>query len=187
MFKTFALLLTLIFFTSCSLLKSDKIADKTLVVNKDAKLIFATEEKEIKKDETIELPKDSFLVRTKGHIPVYVIPLKSSFKEVKVSLNQFESGELTDTFKNSINSTLSDSLFDIHEIQNEIFKKQYNRALSLIEKAEKKYGKISFLTYTKASVYYLRGDTNQAKELLRSVKDNGRSKEKIESFLREIE
>lgn len=181
------LLTFIILFTSCSMFKGKDTAKKNLTVNKDATIILGDEEKEIKKDVGADLPTESFLIKAKGNIPVYVIPLSSSFQEVKINLNEFEASQLTSTFKNSINTTLSESLFDIHDIQNEIFRKQYNRALVLIDAAEKKYGELSFLTYTKASVYYLRGNKAQAKQLLKSVKEEGKSKQKIESFLNEIE
>lgn len=173
--------------SSCSLFSSKNTNARNLTVNKDATVVMGDEEKLVKKGESTELPSESFILRAKGNIPVYVIPLESSFKDVKVSLNEFESSELSETIKTNINSTLSESLFEIHDIQNEIFRKQYNRALALIENAEKKYGELSFLTYTKASVYYLRGNKSQAKQLLKSVNSEGKSKEKIENFLREIE
>ena len=99
------LTLLLIISSSCGLLDSAVKSKKSLTVNKDAVVILGDEEKEIKKDEGMDLPSESFLVRSKGHIPVYVIPLNSSFQEVNVKLSQFEDSELTPTFRKSINST----------------------------------------------------------------------------------
>lgn len=186
MFK-FVLFTLVLVMSSCSIFSKKISKSRNLIVNKDATIVMGDEEREVKKDESLEMPTESFILRAKGNIPVYVVPLRSKFKDVKVSLNEFENAELTTTIKNKLNSTLSESLFEIHDIQNEIFKKQYNRALTLIENAEKKYGRLSFLTYTKASVYYLRGNRTQAKQLLQSVKEEGRSKEQVENFLREIE
>ncbi|MCT4640895.1 MAG: hypothetical protein N4A33_01270 [Bacteriovoracaceae bacterium] len=172
--------------TSCGLFGDGKRKGASLIVNKDATLHLPSTKEEVKKDEAVDLPTESFLVRSPGHIPVYVIPLNSTFREAKVNLSEFEASELSQTFQSSVQSSLSDSLFEVHEIQNEIFKKQFDRALNLIGSAESKYGALPFLSYMKASVYYLKGDAPRAKQILQIVIDKGNASEKIKAFIKEI-
>lgn len=186
MFK-FLAILSLFIISSCGLLGGNKISGASLKINKDATIDKGSEEISVKENEEISLPETSFIVKSPGNMPVYVIPLNSDFRKVEVNLTPLGPDEIAEVYKKKINSSLSTSLFEVHEIQNEIFQKKYNRALSLIEESEKKYGNLDFLSYMKASVFYLNGDKVRAKQILMSLVQAGNKDEKITGFLKEIE
>ena len=172
--------------TSCGLLGSSNLGRSKLNVSRDSILEIGDTQIEVKKDSGIELPKESFIVRSTGMIPVFVVPLNSQFKQIDLNLSPLESKEVEGVYKKQINKSLSLSLFDVHEIQSEIFSKNYNRALSLIQEAEKKYGDIDYLSYMKSSVFYLSGETDRAKRILEDLIANGNENQEVKQFLDEI-
>lgn len=180
-------ILSVFLMTSCGLFGGKKISGATLKINKDAVIEDGSKEISVKENEEVSMPSSSFIVKSAGSIPVYVIPLKSDFRKVEVNLAPLTSNEIAGVYKKKINTSLSESLFDIHEIQNEIFRKKYNRALALIDESEKKYGNVDFLSYMKASVFYLNGEKLRAKQILTSLVEAGNKDKKITSFLKEIE
>ena len=181
------ILASLLLVTSCGIFGGKKLSGSTLNVNKDAVIVDGSKEIPVKQNEEVPLPQQSFLVKSPGSLPVYVIPFKSEFRKVEINLSPLGPDQIKDAYKEQVNKSLSNSLFEVHDIQNEIFQKNYDRALALIGESEKKYGAIDFLSYMKASVYYLGGDKPRAKQILESLVASGNKDEKIKLFLSEIE
>lgn len=170
---------------SCGLLGTGKNSSE-LVVNKDAELVLKEKKVAVKEGEGVQTPTEAFLVQSPGYVPVFVIPAKDEFQKNNLNLSPLSSDMLDSEFQKTIQEKLSEALFAIHQAQNEIFEKDYANALKLIEEAEVKYGSMTYFSYMKASIYYLRGNKPKLKDLIDSLSKEERENKHFKPFLRLI-
>lgn len=184
MLKKLYLIFMILILTSCGLLGTkEKVKKGDIVVNVDAKLIYNDETVELKKGEGVELPENSFIIQSTGYMPLYVIPLEQTFNKNEINLVKISPDYIGKDLSKILRGNLSEALFKIHEIQGNIYSKRADIALDQIKDFEKEYGKIAFITYLKATAFYLKRDNLQAKDTLSSLSDDEKENKMVKTFL----
>lgn len=182
--KKIYLLFVILCLTSCGLLgPKAKVKKGDIVVNVDAEIIRNDEKLEIKKGEGMELPESSFIIQSAGYMPLYVIPMEQTFNKNEINLVKISADYIGKDLSKILRGNLSEALFKIHEIQGNIYSKRAESALDKIKDFEKEYGKIAFITYLKATAFYLKRDNTQAKETLLTLSEEEKENKMVKSFL----
>ena len=158
----FYVLISLMF--SCGSSKKGRI----VTVKQDAKVIFDSgEEKVVKANEGFEFEeKRSMLIQSPGHISVLVVPVRGKKQNVDVSLKRFDKSAFNISLNKIYNNELTTILSKIHNIQKNIQEQKTSEALTLVDALREQYPGLTYLSFLKASIHYILGEKEKAKQLL---------------------
>lgn len=122
--------------------------------------------KEIKGEVDTDVQIDSpAIIKLEGRIPVVLIPVQQGNAEVKLNPPTFREAA-KETAQKEISLIVSEIIEEIHVVQKEMQKKNYDKALYKIEELEKKYPDVAFLDFIRGSVLFLEGKKSKARQAL---------------------
>lgn len=159
-YRLYIQILPFLFFVGCA----SGVRPRSLSVGHDATLSVKGEVvKELKANETIELPEGASLIEAPGHISVMLFPLESDNSAIKMELPRLDAKRLDDATTDILRTNIDQLLKQVSEIYKLMSLGEYQTALKKTQTLKQNYPQQSVISFLEASCYILVGNKKMAR------------------------
>lgn len=185
----FSSVLTVVVLLSQTATAAMQSTTKTAIVpseSGDLFIIGSTEKIEVQAEKSIEVSLDRpILAQLSGRVPMILVPVNAGKSELR--LNPPTIADATGAqSQREMSNILSNLLIEINEVQRKVQEKRWQQAYDQLVNLQKKYPKIAYLDFIKASILYLQGKRSEARTAIESALKAHPNFQEGKDFLKQI-